>query len=336
MQPAAVDLVGGNDADDDPLGAADDAAIELVALVGRNLLRVVQVRERPDAVLAQARVVEQHTGDDERPGERAPPGLVGSGDEARAELAVELEELLAGPAHAPDDSAAGRRAPVTNQCNLRFVNQGAVGTRSNHDGRHVEAYSPGGAPRASIVAPGSSATAERLTDVSGTAATLIASASCALTVERKANGSAQHEVELLLCRIRLVVLRDQLVSRVARDEQVRAERASTRSSAAADASRRPRRGRSGSRRGGEPRSAAITSRRRPLPGLRPRRPVVFGVGGRLVELLGRGDGLVDLFGLDGFGLLGLSGSAATGSATAFVRSCRISRMRAFLPTRPRR
>jgi hypothetical protein len=50
-------------------------------------------------MLLEARVVEEHAGDDERPCERAATGLVGAGDEARPELAVESEELLAGRLH---------------------------------------------------------------------------------------------------------------------------------------------------------------------------------------------------------------------------------------------
>ena len=101
MEAAPIDLVRREHANDDSLGAADDRAVELVAPVGRHLLRVVQERERPDAVVAQARVVEQHSGDDERTGERAAAGLVRSRDEARPEPAVEPEQLLAGAAHAP-------------------------------------------------------------------------------------------------------------------------------------------------------------------------------------------------------------------------------------------
>ena len=60
----------------------------------------------PDPVLAEACVVEQDAGDDERPGERAASRLVRTGDEPRAEPAVELEELLAGPAHEVEDTPA--------------------------------------------------------------------------------------------------------------------------------------------------------------------------------------------------------------------------------------
>ena len=42
-------------------------------------------------MVAQALVVEQHAGDDERPGERAATGLVRACDEARSERAVDTE-----------------------------------------------------------------------------------------------------------------------------------------------------------------------------------------------------------------------------------------------------
>ena len=64
-----------------------------------QLLGVVEVGERPDLVVAQTVVVEQHAGDDERPGERPAARLVRTRDEARAEPAVEPEEPLAGARH---------------------------------------------------------------------------------------------------------------------------------------------------------------------------------------------------------------------------------------------
>ena len=48
-------------------------------------------------MVAQRAVVEQDARDDERAGERAAPRLVRAGDEARAEAAIEAQELLAGP-----------------------------------------------------------------------------------------------------------------------------------------------------------------------------------------------------------------------------------------------
>ena len=83
MEPVPVDVAARNHADADARRTADDGAEQLLALGRRDLLRVVQVGERPDAVVTQALVVEQDTGDDERPGQRASPSLVGAGDEAR-------------------------------------------------------------------------------------------------------------------------------------------------------------------------------------------------------------------------------------------------------------
>src|SRR5205823_11748116 len=56
-------------------------------------------RERARLVLLQPRVVEQHPRDDERPRERASPGLVRACDETCSEPPVELQELRAGPLH---------------------------------------------------------------------------------------------------------------------------------------------------------------------------------------------------------------------------------------------
>jgi hypothetical protein len=50
----------------------------------RQLLGVVQERERPDAMVAQAFVVEQDTRDDERSSEGATPRFVRACDEPRA------------------------------------------------------------------------------------------------------------------------------------------------------------------------------------------------------------------------------------------------------------
>ncbi len=74
---------------------ARTALEEPLALLGIDLLRVVQRRERPHGVAAEALVVEEHPRDDERAGEAAAPRLVRARDEAHAEPAVESEELLA-------------------------------------------------------------------------------------------------------------------------------------------------------------------------------------------------------------------------------------------------
>ena len=61
--------------------------------------------ERPDARAAE-RLVEEHAGDDEWPGERAASRLVGARDEAHAELAIESEETLAaGSSHAAESTS---------------------------------------------------------------------------------------------------------------------------------------------------------------------------------------------------------------------------------------
>ena len=45
----------------------EDRAVEPLALLGSDLLRVVQARERPDAVAPERAVVQQDARDDERP-----------------------------------------------------------------------------------------------------------------------------------------------------------------------------------------------------------------------------------------------------------------------------
>ena len=106
-RPSRSIWLGGTDAHDDALGAAQDGPKERFALGLAALLRVVQAGERADGVVVQPRVVEQDACDDERAGERAAPRLVGARDEARAELAVVLEELPAGAtSHCREDSAA--------------------------------------------------------------------------------------------------------------------------------------------------------------------------------------------------------------------------------------
>src|SRR5262249_38386132 len=100
---------------DDPLGTSEDGAVELLARRLAALLRVVQAGERPDLVVAQLRVVEQYARHQKRPRERPAARLVGAGDEAHAELAVELEKLASGTAarHAGEHSAALSGRPKT-------------------------------------------------------------------------------------------------------------------------------------------------------------------------------------------------------------------------------
>src|SRR5439155_3279501 len=96
MQPLAIDRRRRDSAHDDSLGAADDRPEEGLTLGLAALLRVVQAGERADAMVAQPRVVEQDSRDEERPRQRPATSLVGARDEAHAELAVELEELSPG------------------------------------------------------------------------------------------------------------------------------------------------------------------------------------------------------------------------------------------------
>ena len=104
MQPVAVDDGRRDDPDCNPLRAPGDGPEERFALIVRQLLRVVQQRERPDAVIAQAHVVEENGRRHERPGEASTPRLVRSCDEAHAEPAVEGEQLAARAAHGPEHS----------------------------------------------------------------------------------------------------------------------------------------------------------------------------------------------------------------------------------------
>jgi hypothetical protein len=112
VQAVVVDLARRDHADGDPLGAADDGAEELLALRLGALLRVVQERKWPHAVVAQAAVVEEDAGDDERPGERPPARLVRSRHEPRAQTAVEAKQPLAGPARHAREHTAGDGRPL--------------------------------------------------------------------------------------------------------------------------------------------------------------------------------------------------------------------------------
>src|SRR5581483_9491752 len=95
MKPLAIDALVRDHPDGDALGTGDDGAEERGAMRAVELLRVVQERERADAVVAQPVVVEEDACDDE--GSR----LVGAGDESRAEPAIEAKKPLAGPSARP-------------------------------------------------------------------------------------------------------------------------------------------------------------------------------------------------------------------------------------------
>jgi hypothetical protein len=56
------------------------------------LLGVVERAQVADVAPAQALEVQEHARGDERPGQTAPPGLIGSGDEATSQPAVVAQE----------------------------------------------------------------------------------------------------------------------------------------------------------------------------------------------------------------------------------------------------
>ena len=68
MEAVAVDLARREHPHADLLRAAGDCAEQPLAVLGRDLLRVVQERQRTDAMATQRLVVEEDAGDDERPG----------------------------------------------------------------------------------------------------------------------------------------------------------------------------------------------------------------------------------------------------------------------------
>ena len=106
MEAVPIDRTDGHDPDADRGRARSDGLVQHLALLDRDLLRVVQRGERPDARAAQRVVVEEHAGDDERPRERAASRLVRARDEAHAELAIESEEALAaGSSHAAESTS---------------------------------------------------------------------------------------------------------------------------------------------------------------------------------------------------------------------------------------
>ena len=105
MQAVPVDSPDRHDADADRRCAGTDRLEQGFAALDRDLLRVVQRRERPDARSTQLVVVEEDTRNHERAGERSTTGFVGSGNEAGVELPIEPEEpLAAGSSHAAENS----------------------------------------------------------------------------------------------------------------------------------------------------------------------------------------------------------------------------------------
>src|SRR5439155_15414160 len=61
VQPVSVDLARWDHTHHDAFGARNDGAEELITLRGRQLLRVVEVRERPRTVVAETVEIEQNS-----------------------------------------------------------------------------------------------------------------------------------------------------------------------------------------------------------------------------------------------------------------------------------
>jgi len=76
------------------------------------LLGVVERGQTPDIADAEGIDVEEHRRRDQRAGEASAPRLVGAGDPAHAQAAVELEEAAAGAALGPRAAASGTSAGV--------------------------------------------------------------------------------------------------------------------------------------------------------------------------------------------------------------------------------
>ena len=103
MEAVPIDGAHRDDPNADGRCACTDRLEQLLALRHRYLLGVVQGGQRAHARAAQRLVVEENPRDDQRAGERAPPGLVRARYEADAELAIETEEALAaGSSHAAE------------------------------------------------------------------------------------------------------------------------------------------------------------------------------------------------------------------------------------------
>ncbi len=107
VQPDAIDLAGRDHDHADALGTGHDDVEQPLAHRVRALLGVVELAERRAGVAAQPRVVEQDRRDHERPRERAPSRLVGTGDEGALERPVEAQQAPSRPTRHPS-SRRGR------------------------------------------------------------------------------------------------------------------------------------------------------------------------------------------------------------------------------------
>ena len=69
VQTDAIDLTRRDDLDGDARRARKHGPEQLLTILGRDLLRVVQLRQRPNPVVTERVVIEEDAGDDERAGE---------------------------------------------------------------------------------------------------------------------------------------------------------------------------------------------------------------------------------------------------------------------------
>ncbi len=110
MQTAGVDASYAPRDHSDAVRDAKDVRIEHLARFARVLLGVVERAQEPLLGQAQGLVIEKDRGGDERSCERTPPSLVGAGEQAHRELAIEREEPPAALA-TPQASLAPRASP---------------------------------------------------------------------------------------------------------------------------------------------------------------------------------------------------------------------------------
>ena len=125
MEPVTVDLARWDGPHHDPLCAAQHRAEERPRARPRC---TVSSRSGKRAAGPHGRAASRSRagpGDEQRPSQRPASGLVGAGDEAGAELAIELKELPAGASsHGREDSAALSRRPAVVTLSLLLDRRG--------------------------------------------------------------------------------------------------------------------------------------------------------------------------------------------------------------------
>jgi hypothetical protein len=105
METGSVDLARRHDSHADRRSAGGHGLEQHLALVRRDLLRVVQRRQRANARTAEELVVEEHSSGYQGPCERSAAGFICPGYEADAETTIEPEETLAGgSSHAAENT----------------------------------------------------------------------------------------------------------------------------------------------------------------------------------------------------------------------------------------